>query len=1229
MPSTRIDKRFAEFDNMVKKTGHFQVKTVYRGLQISLLSQNENDLSHFKRFSILNFIGSICVQLDHEFPFDDICRNLVTSYGYRFTLNEYSRSLLLSCAHTGDVYGVCATLSGSCIAAAKEEVYSSVVDVFADIIPKNFALEGVYSEFEKSGILFSYAELLRFVDDYPTALQVHQDALEIRRRVADVDEHDAIVQVALIDSYRCTGAVLCQLNRFKEAEELLTEAMNLCQHGSTSSKSSRHHTPSVQTAECALQLAEFFAHQDSDRYLHALEWYETAINELENLSADISTDMKVSKVRISSLAKYARCRKGIAMQKCAVNMLERGRCVVESALGDMTDSGMGLQGTHPWVLSVQRHRAVYEPVQNAARMDLDSTVTSAGVATGVSGAGGLRIADARRLFRDGRLGEALEMLCECEETITSEAEDIPEPGEALCDPGIADVLHLRGNILLVQGEIASAAECFEKSTHVNTTLNRVVPYAVENLVGIAACFQADCDFNTALKVYNKALTMLLKRSRHGGTRIPPEFRHTDVSNAENVSAYASVLLAMSSLLLTMGLVVDAERLQNEVDRLLDGISEEYKSMFEIKLADVQMNRARVLLATGRLAEASVTSAAVLAVYRDLFSSESVRGHGGHYKVADALLLYCEVEISCGRHESVGQVVVEALTIYKAVFTSKEHPSIVKALYLTGQLVAAAGRHSHTAGPYKQAITLCKKSETDTPLLACVYYSLAESLRSTGDYSAAIENFQHALKIQEDTLGKQHWQYVASVCGLASVKRLQGNFEEATQLCDNAWKLRSNVSEQIATLLKFKELQHIGLGTNPGDEDNGGERRMIPVDALCLLERAECHRTLAEHDQAADLYDKALAIRKRVYSNKHPSVIEVIQCQAENLRDLSGDEKSSYRLAKKAYFLCKNTLGEKSLEIALSMQTLGDMSAIRKDFDVARDYLEGCLPIIEEKLGKKSLRYASALNSLGRMYTLQNILDSASDVLEEALRLRVSLLGGDNFIEVGESLNNLGELHRLRHNITTAEAHLLRARNVFRSTLGSSHPKTINAEGNYGLVQLQVHSGGEERKKALENIEQCIESLTSNRGGKTSLPRGHYWVRKFEAALSEKAPLSGASSSQNVSNSITRPQLDDASSIPSWKLLKLKCDNEQLRAKNEEMTRTISSLQSKLRLLELRLHNMEQLNEQSTHMISALKGDCADHSEDTSCESLPKLGSITSSLGYGRKLAKGYKKYGRN
>jgi tetratricopeptide (TPR) repeat protein/transcriptional regulator with XRE-family HTH domain len=273
----------------------------------------------------------------------------------------------------------------------------------------------------------------------------------------------------------------------------------------------------------------------------------------------------------------------------------------------------------------------------------------------------------------------------------------------------------------------------------------------------------------------------------------------------------------------------------------------------------------------------------------------------------------------------------------------------------------------------------------------------------------------------------------------------------------------------------------------------GDDAALPAGAALaasdLLNEIALYRqsALAVYCEARPLFERALAIRKKVLGPEHPSTAASLNNLALLLR-AQGDLAAARPLLERALAIHENSLGPDHPltatnlnNLALLLQGQGDLAAAwplheralatRKkalglehpdtaqslsnlafllwgegDLAAARPLYECALAICERALGPEHPDTATNLNNLAFLLGVEGDLAAARPLHERALAIREKALGPEH-PDTATSLNNLALLLQAEGEFAAARPLLERALAIFEKALGPDHPLTAGSLNN--------------------------------------------------------------------------------------------------------------------------------------------------------------------------------------
>nr|QKW93719.1 photosystem I assembly protein Ycf3 [Vitiosangium cumulatum] len=147
------------------------------------------------------------------------------------------------------------------------------------------------------------------------------------------------------------------------------------------------------------------------------------------------------------------------------------------------------------------------------------------------------------------------------------------------------------------------------------------------------------------------------------------------------------------------------------------------------------------------------------------------------------------------------------------------------------------------------------------------------------------------------------------------------------------------------------------------------------------------------------------------------------------------------------------LGDSHLEVAASLNLLGDLYRLQGDHARAEPLIQRALASREEALGKQHPDVAQTLNNLAILYYEQGLYSRAEPLYERALAIREAALGKQH-PDVAQTLNNLAILYVQQGLYSRAEPLYERALAIWEAALGKQHLKVAKTLNNLAILYVQ-------------------------------------------------------------------------------------------------------------------------------------------------------------------------------
>jgi non-specific serine/threonine protein kinase/serine/threonine-protein kinase len=226
-----------------------------------------------------------------------------------------------------------------------------------------------------------------------------------------------------------------------------------------------------------------------------------------------------------------------------------------------------------------------------------------------------------------------------------------------------------------------------------------------------------------------------------------------------------------------------------------------------------------------------------------------------------------------------------------------------------------------------------------------------------------------------------------------------------------------------------------------------------IQARLMNSMGKVYRNLGLHEQAEQMLQQALTLRRDAYGEEHLEV-------AQSLHNLAVLYRARGRFAEAESLLVpalaskERSLGANHLDLAGTLTELAVIYRRQGRFDEAEPLFQRAVIIRERALGPDHPELARTLNSLANLYAVQGKFPEAEQLYRRALTIREAALGPDH-PTVGSTLNNLAIVNAQQENHAEAVEFGERALAVREKVLGPDHPNLAQTIGNLAIFYEDV------------------------------------------------------------------------------------------------------------------------------------------------------------------------------
>jgi len=327
----------------------------------------------------------------------------------------------------------------------------------------------------------------------------------------------------------------------------------------------------------------------------------------------------------------------------------------------------------------------------------------------------------------------------------------------------------------------------------------------------------------------------------------------------------------------------------------------------------------------------------------------------------------------------------------------------------------------------------------------------------------------------------------AMLALGQVLEKRGSYVEAIAILDQAVKLQSG----------------------PGPP--------TPERADTFNELANNHYQTGHYDTAKSLHERALAMHRQLFGDRHPSVAGDLIDLADIQQEL-GYYSEAERLARQALDITRSYYGNDHPQTANNLTVLGRTLHFQKRYDEAVAALEQALAIRERVYGKVHPIVADTVNELGSIAYMRDQLDEAEKQFQRMADIYKEVYRGHYFgMAVAEA--NLGSVYLDRKQWPRAEQFFRQALQLYVETQGAGHINVgiANVKLGRALLREQRYRDAEEHTLAGYQIlsKQASPSVTWLQSARKDLGEIYdalHEPEKSKKFLAERAAIAGTATS---------------------------------------------------------------------------------------------------------------------
>jgi serine/threonine-protein kinase len=241
-------------------------------------------------------------------------------------------------------------------------------------------------------------------------------------------------------------------------------------------------------------------------------------------------------------------------------------------------------------------------------------------------------------------------------------------------------------------------------------------------------------------------------------------------------------------------------------------------------------------------------------------------------------------------------------------------------------------------------------------------------------------------------------------------------------------------------------QTVQLYSAPGSE---------PVDlADSLYELANAHFYAGHYEKSEEINERALAMYKQIYGERHPRVAEILINLGAIQLD-TGHYAAAEQYDRQALDIVQAWYGKDNPETAADLTILARSLVYQKRYAEASELLEQSLAIKERTFGKVHPSVASTVNELGSVALQEGKYDAAEQYFERMADIYRAEYGEQHYL-YGTALSNLASVYTAQQQWARAEKLYRQAIPIYIQSQSPTHINTGIARIKLGRTLLRQH-----------------------------------------------------------------------------------------------------------------------------------------------------------------------------
>jgi len=387
----------------------------------------------------------------------------------------------------------------------------------------------------------------------------------------------------------------------------------------------------------------------------------------------------------------------------------------------------------------------------------------------------------------------------------------------------------------------------------------------------------------------------------------------------------------------------------------------------------------------------------------------------------------------------------------------------------GRVYGLIGRFEDATHHLERSLDLRAEHGLDEPVeVAAALSALGEHYTALGEAERALEARERALALRREALGERHELVAASLAAIGNHHSRSGDLDQAEEVMQRALDLQVEIlgDDHPDVLISLAALGRLAwrrgeldravefYGT-AWDRWEGGDEPDASVGTSLANNLGVMYRELGRYEESRTMYENALAVRRELFGDRHPTVATTLHNLSVVLRRM-GELDAAEAAGREALEQRMEFHGEADALVAQSLNSLGNLLRARGNWEEAAELLSRTLDIYDELGGRGTPTWGVALNNLANA-----LRDGGETVRAEAKYLEAIEITrsqqGPTHPGLAATLYQLGLLYRLEGRLADAEAALRESLEIREAIFDEDHPDRVRTAEE--LARVLEMAGG--------------------------------------------------------------------------------------------------------------------------------------------------------------------------